>query len=225
MNDLLRFLALPLAALLLGGCMASQPTRDPAYAPPRPVMPQQTRVNNGAIYQAGFGVRLFEDQRARRVGDILTIVLQETTQASKSASLETGRDNNIDIGAPTLLGGGVTRDGDALLAADLNSSQEFDGEGSTAQSNSLSGRITVTVTEVLPNNYLRVRGEKVLTLNRGDEFIRFSGIVRPLDIRTDNTVLSTQVADAQIIYSGNGEVAEASRHGWLSRFFLAFWPF
>jgi len=170
-------------------------------------------------------VRLFEDQRARRVGDILTIVLQETTNASKSASLETNRDNDIDISAPTLLGGGVTKDGDAVLAADLDSSQEFDGEGSTEQSNSLTGRVTVTVTEVLPNGYLMVRGEKVPTLNRGDEFIRFSGIVRPLDIRTDNTVLSTQVADAQIIYSGSGEVAEASRHGWLSRFFLAFWPF
>lgn len=225
MNSLFRAFATLMAALLLGGCMATQPTRDPSYMPPRPVMPQQTHVNNGAIYQTGFGVRLFEDQRARRVGDILTIVLQETTQASKSASLETGRDNNIDIGAPTLLGGGVTNNGDDILAANLDSSQDFDGEGTSEQSNSLTGRITVTVTDVLPNGYLMVRGEKVLTLNRGDEFIRFSGIVRPLDIRTDNSVLSTQVADAQIIYSGNGEVAEASRHGWLSRFFLAFWPF
>lgn len=225
MKSATRITALLGAVGLLGGCMASQPVRDPSYTPPRPVMPQQARVNNGAIYQTGFGVRLYEDQRARRVGDILTIVLQETTQASKSASLETGKDNDIDISAPTVLGGGVTNDGDDLLAADLDSSQEFDGEGSSAQSNSLSGRITVTVTEVLPNGYLVVRGEKVLTLNRGDEYIRFSGIVRPLDIGTDNTVLSTQVADAQIIYSGSGEVADASRHGWLSRFFLAFWPF
>lgn len=87
------------------------------------------------------------------------------------------------------------------------------------------GNISVTVVDVLSNGYLAVRGEKVLTLNRGDEYVRFSGIVRPVDIRSNNTVLSTQVADAQIIYSGSGEVADASKHGWLSKFFLAFWPF
>lgn len=225
MNPVLRILVLVLAALALGGCMATQPVRDPAYTPPRPPMPETTRTNNGAIYQSGFGVRLFEDQRARRVGDILTIVLQETTNASKSATLETSKDNAIDIDGPTLLGGPVTRNGDEILAANIDSVQEFDGEGESTQRNSLTGRITVTVTEVLPNGYLMVRGEKVLTLNRGDEFIRFSGIVRPVDIRSNNTVLSTQVADAQIIYSGTGEVADASKHGWLSQFFLAFWPF
>lgn len=225
MNRAIRCLTLAVAALALGGCMATQPVRDPAYAPPRPALPETSRVNNGAIYQTGYGVRLFEDQRARRIGDILTIVLQETTNASKSASLETTKENDIGIAGPTVLGGPVTHNGDEILAATVNSSQAFDGEGASTQSNSLTGRITVTVTEVLANGYLVVRGEKVLTLNRGDEYVRFSGIVRPSDIRSNNTVVSTQVADAQIIYSGAGEVADASKHGWLSRFFLAFWPF
>lgn len=106
-----RFMLLGIAFWLLGGCMASQPVRDPAYAPPRPALPEATRANNGAIYQTGFGVRLFEDQRARRVGDILTIVLQETTTATKSASTSTTKENDVDIAGPTLLGGPVTKDG------------------------------------------------------------------------------------------------------------------
>jgi len=220
-----RFMLLGIAFWLLGGCMASQPVRDPAYAPPRPALPEATRANNGAIYQTGFGVRLFEDQRARRVGDILTIVLQETTTATKSASTSTTKENDVDIAGPTLLGGPVTKDGNEILAANLNSNQEFEGTGESSQSNNLRGNISVTVVDVLSNGYLAVRGEKVLTLNRGDEYVRFSGIVRPVDIRSNNTVLSTQVADAQIIYSGSGEVADASKHGWLSKFFLAFWPF
>ena len=225
MNNILRLVLLGISVWVLGGCMASQPVRDPAYTPPRPALSEASRVNNGAIYQTGFGVRLFEDQRARRVGDILTINLQETTNATKSNSTKTAKDNEVDIAGPTLLGGPVTKDGEEYLAATMNSNQEFEGSGESSQSNRLTGNITVTVVEVLPNGYLMVRGEKVLTLNRGDEFVRFSGIVRPVDIRSNNTVLSTQVADAQIIYSGSGEVADASKHGWLSKFFLAFWPF
>ncbi len=218
-------LALLLSSIALGGCALNPPARDPAYAPARPVAAEIARSGNGAIYQSGFEVRLFEDQRARRVGDILTIILQEATDASKNASLSTERETDIDITGPTLLGGPVTRNGKEILGASVDSTQDFEGEGESTQSNKLTGRITVTVSEVLPNGYLVVCGEKVLTLNRGDEFVRVSGIVRPVDVRADNTVLSTQVADAQITYSGTGEVAEASRHGWLSRFFLAFWPF
>ncbi|KAA3627625.1 MAG: flagellar basal body L-ring protein FlgH [Proteobacteria bacterium] len=225
MNNTARQLCIVISVWMLSGCVASQPVRDPAYAPPRPALPETSRVNNGAIYQTGFGVRLFEDQRARRVGDILTITLQETTNATKSNSTKTAKDNEVDIAGPTLLGGPVTKDGKEFLAANLDSNQEFEGSGESSQSNRLTGNITVTVVEVLPNGYLMVRGEKVLTLNRGDEFVRLSGIVRPVDIRSNNTVLSTQVADAQIIYSGSGEVADASKHGWLSKFFLAFWPF
>lgn len=225
MKHLIRLSLLGLLVWLLGGCMASQPVHDPAYVPPRPAPIEASRVNNGAIYQAGFGVRLFEDQRARRVGDIVTIVLQETTSASKSSSTSTSKDNAVDIGAPTVLGGPVTYHGKEVLGASMDSSQAFDGSGASSQSNSLTGSITATVTEVLANGYLVVRGEKVLTLNRGDEYVRFSGIVRPTDIRSDNSVYSTQVANAQIIYSGTGEVADASKNGWLSRFFLAFWPF
>lgn len=224
MNTRNCLLPLALAALVMGGCTGT-PVRDPAFAPPQPVVPPANKANNGAIYQTGYGVRLFEDQRARHVGDILTIVLQESTDATKQAGTTTKKENDVSMPAPTVFGHGVTSNGHDILNNDISTKQDFSGTGESTQSNSLTGSITVSVTQVLPNGYLVVRGEKVLTLNRGDEYVRLSGIVRPADISADNTVLSTQVANAQITYSGTGAVADASRHGWLSRFFLAFWPF
>jgi flagellar L-ring protein precursor FlgH len=102
---------------------------------------------------------------------------------------------------------------------------DFTGDGAADQQNQLSGDITVTVADVLPNGVLAVRGEKRVRLNRGDEFIRFSGLVRPADITLDNNVLSTRVADARISYAGTGQVAAPSRQGWLQRFFVAVSPF
>ncbi|ROR34912.1 flagellar basal body L-ring protein FlgH [Inmirania thermothiophila] len=217
--------AVAAAALLLGACAATPPLHDPAFAPVPPPAPQPAARTAGAVYQEGFGLALFADRRARRVGDILTIVLVESTEASKKAETTTSREASIDATGPTLLGDKVIRHGREILSASVDATQENTGSGTAEQSNSLEGRITVTVAEVLPNGYLRVRGEKVLTLGRGDEFVRFSGIVRPEDIRADNTVPSTQVADARIVYSGRGEVADAAGAGWLSRFFLRVWPF
>ncbi|MDH5183551.1 MAG: flagellar basal body L-ring protein FlgH, partial [Gammaproteobacteria bacterium] len=106
-----------------------------------------------------------------------------------------------------------------------NTDQAFDGSGSSAQSNSLQGTISVSVMEVLANGYLVVRGEKILSLNQGDEFIRVSGIIRPEDVSPDNTVQSTKVANVQIIYGGTGALADANRDGWMSKFFKKVWPF
>jgi flagellar L-ring protein precursor FlgH len=226
--------------LLLAGCMTSRTKPDPAYAPARPLTPTPDALNNGAIYQAGFAVSLFEDTKARRVGDILTIVLTESTNASKKASTATKKENAIDLNDPTLFGSAVqynlaggklgryvplAKTSQNNLDVSATTKQDFSGTGSSSQSNSLSGNISVTVTEVLPNGNLAVRGEKILALNEGDEFVRLSGIIRPQDIRPDNTVLSTSIAGAQITYGGNGAVADSSSHGWLSRFFLKIWPF
>ena len=206
----------------LAGCtgLEQKPLHDPTYAPTAPAIPKPAEQNNGAIFQAGFGLNLYEDQKAGRVGDILTIVLVEETTASKSASTSTSRSSDFSSAAPTYKG--VSRTGyQTATSAD----QDFDGAGDSSQSNSLSGSITVTVAQQMANGYLLVRGEKVVSLNEGDEFVRFSGIVRPIDIRSDNSVLSTQVGNAKISYGGQGVLADANSQGWLSRFFLKWWPF
>lgn len=222
----------------LGGC-ATGTKPDPAYAHVRAAEPKPVELNNGSIYQAGHAVSLFEDLKARRVGDVLTVVLVENTSASKQASTNTSKTNEIDLQNPTLLGSaGKVSLGKSIrgvfplvdrnnnnFQVNADTSQEFTGTGGSSQSNKLSGNITVSVVEVLPNGYLVVRGEKILALNEGDEYVRLSGIIRPHDVRPDNTVLSTQVANAQIAYAGNGALADANSHGWLSRFFLKLWPF
>ena len=131
----------------------------------------------------------------------------------------------MSIGNPTLLGNTVGFKG-LDLGVSVSGNRGFDGSADANQSNSLTGSITVTVAEVLPNGILAVRGEKWITLNQGDELIRISGLVRADDIGPDNTVLSTRVADARITYSGNGAFANASQPGWLNQFFLSpLWPF
>lgn len=229
-NGWIRALSLLPALLTAGGC-ATLPPPQQDYRPtivPAMVPPPQT---DGSIYQNGYGMALFEDIKARRVGDVLTILLAEQTQASKKAATSTKKDTNAAIEAPTIMGGDVKFNLPGsnklrTLEQKLQSAQDFSGEGDSSQSNSLSGRITVTVAEVLPNGNLLVRGEKWLTLNQGDEYIQISGIVRPVDIATDNTVLSTQVADARITYAGRGTLADANSMGWLARFFNSpYWPF
>ncbi len=192
------------------------PTAATQYAPPPPA--------SGTIYQASHSLALFEDVKARRVGDTVTIRLAESTQASKSASTAAKKDSTIDTGAPTLLGSGVTLNGEALLNNKWSSAQDFAGKGSSSQSNSLNGNITVTVAEVFPNGNLFIRGEKWLTLNQGQEFVQISGIVRPVDIGPDNSIPSFKVADARITYSGSGALADSNRPGFLTRFFLKLWP-
>ncbi len=235
MNGFARLMTVITALMLLSAC-ASTSAPDKHYRPAPPPVVHNPVQDNGAIYQVGYGVRLFEDMKARNIGDIITIVLTESTSASKSASTSTSKDNSVNIANPTLLGSTpqfgtrgllpLADNRNNTLANSLNSSQDFSGEGDSSQSNSLSGNVTVTVADVLPNGNLVVRGEKWLTLNQGEEYIQISGIVRPVDIGSDNTILSTQVADARITYSGEGFVADSNKMGWLSRFFIsAIWPF
>ena len=124
---------------------------------------------------------------------------------------------------PTVLGYPVTRDGVPIFSGNLSGDQAFSGEGWSTQSNRLDGSVTVTVVEQLPNGNLFVQGEKWLTLNQGKEFVRVSGIVRPVDILADNSVSSEKVANARIEYAGKGALADANRMGWLARFFNSPW--
>ena len=208
--------AISLAAL--SGCSV-MPTADESYAPPMPQQPVYEPPTSGAIYRSGTDVRLFEDRKASRVGDILTVRLVESTNASKNSATSTSKTTEAALQNPTILGIPVTRDGTNLFEGSLSGEQTFDGSGTSSQSNSLSGDITVTVVERYPNGNLRIRGEKWVTLNQGQEFIRLSGIVRPTDIEPNNSLASTRIADAQITYSSKGVMAAANKMGWVSRFF------
>ncbi len=235
MKMIARLMMTALIGLMLAAC-ESAPVRDPAYAPARPVVPPAPPQNTGTIYQQGHAMAWFENLRARRVGDMLTVKLMEKTKASKKASSSANKSSNVNMTNPLLLGSALQFNAPGLiplasnvgnsLAFNTNSQQSLKGEGDAAQSNALSGDITVTVTEVLPNGYLVVRGEKRIGINQGNEYVRLSGIVRPYDIDATNSVLSTKLADPTIVYVGDGPVADASVVGWLSRFFIsAIFPF
>lgn len=192
------------------------------YAPTviaQPAAPQA----NGSIFQTSVGYTpLTSGARATSVGDIITIVLVERTQATKSNSADTARNGSIGLTPPTT---GILSK--LFNASDISASGQntFTGKGAATQSNALTGEITVTIAAAYPNGTMLVKGEKALTLNRGDEFIQLSGLVRQADIGPDNRIASTRVADAKIIYKGKGEIANASRQGWLQRFFSAISPF
>jgi len=209
--------------VLSTGCATPPKPDDPAFAPTRPLEPPPpTPVYTGSLYRAGYDVRLFEDVVARRVGDILTIRLEEKTDAKKKADTGLTKDSSADGSINGSMNGAQAVTGDISLGANRG----FDGSAESKQSNSLAGNISVVVSEVLPNGNLVVRGEKWMTLNQGDEFIRITGIVRPQDIDPDNTVSSYLVANARIGYGGTGPVADANVLGWLTRFFIsAVFPF
>jgi flagellar L-ring protein precursor FlgH len=221
----LSFIAATLSLLLLEAC-TPLPQRDPAFAPVAPADLRPPAQSSGGIYQAGYDMRLFEDNKAMRVGDILTITFNEKTQATKKDDLNSKKDNEISFTAPSLFGMAVSTMTGQDLKTKVASNNEFKGAGSAGQSNSLTGDISVTVVEQLPNGNLRVRGEKRVTLNQGDEYVRLSGIVRPVDVDPNNTVSSDKVADATIMYTGNGAMADASKMGWFSRILYSPWfPF
>jgi len=220
----------PAAAVLsmLGGCATAPQMSKGDEARFSAALPQGTleHTSNGAIYNAATSQTLFEDYKARRVGDILTVMLAEETNARKSAGASSSRNASVSLLDPVIAGRPVTRNGTPILNTELDSDQSFEGEGEAAQSNMLEGSITVTVADVLPNGNLVVQGEKWIRINHGEEYIRLRGIVRPVDISASNTVYSTQVADAELAYGGTGQVARSSAPGWLSRFFASpVWPF
>ena len=195
----------------------------PDFVAARPSPPLRApQPANGAIFQADGGyAALYEGWRARRVGDPLTIVLVERTAASKSASSKLDSNGGFSLTPPTTGPLSLFNQTDASASGNRN----FKGGGTADQANSLSGEVSVTVAEVYANGTMLVQGQKRVTLNRGDEFVRIRGLVRMADVDRDNRVPSTRVADAQIAYTGKGDVARASRQGWLSRFFQIVSPF
>lgn len=223
LNCTLGIVVMALATLMLGCAALPPPVQpdDPDYAPVIRSGLQPPRAITGAIYQPQTSNFFFADRKANRIGDILTVTLAESTTAIKESETEISKDSQTTLAEPTLF----DKSNIGLQTA-LSSSSGFTGSGDSDLKNSLRGSISVTVTEVLPGGALRVRGEKWMRLNRGDEYIRLSGLVRPEDIGPDNTINSTKVADARIAYSQTGELADANRIGWLSKFFTGrLWPF
>lgn len=214
------------ALLALAGCVSmpdpSTNVHQPMSARPQPLM--APAAANGAIYQPGISrMALFEDRRARDVGDTLSILIEEKTSASKKSNSKASRTDTDKFGVSTLTG----LPGKSFLGAGLNASSNnnFEGKGESGSNNVFTGNVTVTVIEVLANGNLLVSGEKQLSINQGSEFVRFSGVVNPTTISGSNSVSSTKVADARIEYKGNGYLDETQTMGWLSRFFLTVLPF
>jgi flagellar L-ring protein precursor FlgH len=213
--------------LALSGCAMHHLERNSeqfAATPPEAVTEQNAMT--GSIYQAGHDVPLFENSVARRVGDIITIVLEEKTDAAKSASTTTAKNSAVALPGAKLLGNDVTINGNKILSASLDNKSSFDGTGDSKQSNALSGNVTVTVAQRLSNGNLLVRGQKWIMINQGREFVRIQGIVRPVDISPSNTVPSYKVADASIAYGSQGVIEAANSKSLLARFFDSKWmPF
>lgn len=203
-----------LTSLVLTGCASAPPRQamndDDDFVP---MARTASRGVSGGVF-TGEAVSLTSDSRAYRVGDAVTVILQETTQASKRAGTSFSKGSSVAVSPLGALGKTFGK-----TAIDLSADRNFEGDATSTQQNALSGALTVIVQEVLPNGLLRVAGEKNLTLNQGEEFVRLKGFIRAQDIDNDNQVSSLRVANARIAYSGKGALADANQPGWLTRFF------
>jgi flagellar L-ring protein precursor FlgH len=217
------FVFLIFASMLVAACNTVPPTNvhQPMTARPAPLA--ENLSTNGSIFQAGKSRTLFEDRRARYIGDTMTITIAETTSASTKSNTKVSRAGSISATTPTISGlPGTIFNGMQLSGG---STASLDGKGDAAANNVFTGTITVTVIEVLPNGNLLVSGEKQVAIGQGTEYIRLSGVVNPYFINAANTISSSQIADARIEYKESGTISEAQVMGWLARFFMSVLPF
>lgn len=221
-NLILHTLGVLLCALV-AGCNTVPPTNvhQPMTARPAPTPPND--ATPGSLYQTSNTLSLFDIKRARAIGDLLTVTIEEKSTASKAGNSTASRKSSNTYSVPTLF----KLPGKSFLNGNLDASadQSFEGKGQSNSNDSFTGVVTVTVIEVYPNGNLLVSGEKQLGIDQGTEFIRFSGVVDPSTIGFGNSVSSTKVADARIEYRGNGQVDSAQIMGWLAKFFMTFLPF
>ncbi len=189
----------------------------PPTLPPDIEMPSK---HDGAIYQAGHDVPLYQDHIANRVGDIITVRLEEQTQGQKKAKTKTNKTTSGTYTIPDIEHGDITSH-----IMGYNTDNQFNGDGEMNQQNRLSGTVSVTVMRVLANGNLFIQGESWLTINQGREYVRLVGIIRPEDIDSNNSVSSQRIAGARISYSGNGQVGNNSRGGFITQLLLKFFPY
>ena len=238
-----RILFISVILTLLSGCAAQRLEHNPEFAPIRPSAIITKPQNTGSVYLTSNNINLFETVKAHRIGDILTVVFDEKTTGKKETKTEDKKGMTVGLSNPTVFGKSVqTEAGTGNAVADtgislanellqalntsIASNNDFKSKGKSEQKNSLTGNIGVTVVEVLPNGNLVVQGEKLVTINQGDEYIQLSGTIRARDVGLNNKISSSKVANAQIVYSGVGLTHDSNSAGWGSRFFLSdVWPF
>lgn len=212
-----------LALVVTSACTTTPPTNihQPMTARPSPRFDAPS--GNGAIFQAGYSRPLFEDRRARFVGDTITINITESTTASAKSNSKLDKSNTSKAGISAMAG----LPGQSFLGMNLNatSSNAFNGKGEAANNNVFTGSITATVIDVMPNGNLLVSGEKQLAIGHEQEFVRISGVVNPSFVDFSNSIDSSKVADARIEYKSAGQISEGQLMGWLARFFLNVLPF
>lgn len=208
---------------LLNGCVVIAPNVapgiNPEYAPTYPAAPdpKDSRYVQGAIYNADTAMPLFETPRARHVGDIVTVILTEKTDAQKQATTKGKKEDSTTIANAAFLGRPISFGSGYSANFDLSAKRQFNGDSQSIQNNKLVGNISVTISKVLPNGNMLIQGEKWVKINQGNEYIQLSGIIRPQDIRPDNTILSDKVANARIGYGGTGQVNNSNVQGWFSK--------
>lgn len=236
------FLKLALASvmvpMILTGCSSTPERMDKfSYEPNYPTnIPTKNIPTNGSLYQTGDSMTLFDDSRAHKVGDIITIKLDEKFDAKKKDEAKYNKTNkqNFGLGGTAAAGSSATIFGSKVSAPGLNpgsgigvgygSDGSFNGKSDVKQNSSLTGAIAVTVVEVIPNGNLVIRGEKWLTIHDGEEVIRFAGIIRPQDIRPDNTIDSTKVADVRLIYKDTGVAGDMTKPSAVTQWLHKYWP-
>ena len=238
-----RIILLIMSSIFFTACATQRLEHNSKYAPVKPPVVISKPQNSGSIYLNNNNINLFETVKAHRVGDILTVVFDENTTGKKETKTEDKKGMNASLSNPTVFGKAVTTDDvtgnanaitgwgftDDLLQGlntSIASNNDFKSKGKSEQKNSLTGNIGVTVVEVLANDNLVVQGEKLITINQGDEYIQLSGIIRGRDVSLNNRISSSKVANAQIVYSGVGLTHDSNSGGWGTRFFLSdVWPF
>jgi len=213
MNNLKSFFLL---ISILAFCSCSSHVENLASEEFQPIIPNIKEIKpdipNGSIYSNSSGGLFATDRRASKVGDILTVSLTEDFAASKSQSASASKSDSFSVDLPAIID---TQAKDAQLTA--GGATTFSGTGAAAQTNSLRGQISVTVTKVFQNGNMEILGQKKMLLNNGDEYIRLSGIIRPEDISANNVIVSNRIANAQIAYIGAGDTADTGKKGWLSK--------
>ncbi len=222
MKTMIKAIHIAAAAGLAAGCTSGVKVHEPTTA--KPVVVAHAPQQNGAIFQGGVSFRpLFEDRRARYVGDTLTVTINEKTAASKDANASASRDASLALSVPNVQGVPLK----TLQGTNLNAtaSSKLASKEATAANNLFTGSLSVTVVDVLPNGNLVISGEKQVGINNEIEKLRFSGVVNPMHIVSGNQVASTNVADARIVVASHSRVEAEQVVGFLGRFFLSFLPF
>lgn len=219
-----------ISVTLLSACTSlpdEEVKNDPEFMPAEPIEPDYDVAETGSLFQDNYANNLYSDIKAHRIGDIITVYLEEAMTANKKSGSSLEKKNGYNFNLDPVVIPGVTSTALTQTGASVGLSQDskFEGDADAAQSNSLKGSITVNVVRVLSNGNLEIRGEKWLMLNTGEEFVRIKGVIRSEDVRSDNSVSSMRVANARIQYGGTGDFANTQRQGWLTSFFSGpYWP-